>query len=233
MYRHLEIKGWDAKKMKNTKVVVGGAGAIGSQVSMMLARIGIGRLIVIDHDILEEHNTANQLYTSEDIGMRKVYALREILKDFDAEYIGINDKVQNVDWKSIDADIILGCFDNIGARFFLNMIAITHRKPYIDAGIESFRGQVWTVIPGKTPCLQCWSDMFPKVKPKAGCSSVESAPSTFFTASYAAALQAMQVVKIVLGKPVEPFIGFNLKSGITMPMKLKRNEKCELCGGIR
>jgi len=119
MYRHLEIKGWDAKKMKNTKVVVGGAGAIGSQVSMMLARIGIGRLIVIDHDILEEHNTANQLYTSEDIGMRKVDALREILKDFDAEYIGISDKVQNVDWESIDADIILGCFDNIGARFFL------------------------------------------------------------------------------------------------------------------
>jgi len=230
MYRHLEINGWDAKKMANTSVVVGGAGAIGSQVSMMLARIGIGKLIVIDHDVLEEHNTANQLYTSEQIGMRKVDALREILKDFDVEYKGIKDKIQNVDWGAIDVDIILGCFDNVGARFFMNMIAVTSRKPYVDAGMEAYRGQVRTIIPGKTPCFQCWSDMLPKVEPKAGCSSIETAPSTFFTASYVASLQAMQVVKIVFGKPLQPFIAFDLENGLTRPVDLKINENCELCG---
>lgn len=232
MYRHLEIKGWDAKKMANTSVVVGGAGAIGSQVSMMLARIGIGKLIVIDHDVLEEHNTANQLYTSGQVGMRKVDTLHEILKYFDVEYTGIKDKIQNVDWGAIDADIILGCFDNVGARFFMNMIAVTSRKPYVDAGMEGYRGQVWTVISGKTPCLECWSDMFLKVEPKAGCSSDEAAPSTFFTASYIASLQAMQVVKIVFGKPLQPFIAFNLETGLTRPVDLKMNEKCELCGGF-
>lgn len=229
MYRHLEIDGWDQKKTRDTAVVVCGAGAIGSQVAMMLARIGIGRLIVVDHDFLEEHNIANQLYTPKHLGNSKIDAMKKILEDFDVEYIGIKNRVQNINWNAIDADIFLGCFDNVGARFFMNMIAVTHGKPYIDAGIESYRGQIWTVIPGKTPCLECWAHMFPQIEIKAGCSNNEAAPSTFFTASYAASIQAMQVVKIVFGKPLYPYIAFDLESNVTKPMYLKRNSKCELC----
>jgi len=74
--------------------------------------------------------------------------------------------------------------------------------------------------------------MFPKVEPKAGCSSDKLAPSTFFTASHVASLQAMQVVKIVLDKPVDSYTFFDIERGMTDHVELKRNENCELCGGI-
>ena len=230
--RHLMIKGWDRKKFSDTTVVIGGAGAVGSQLAITLARIGIGKIIVIDADILEEHNIANQAYTRKHMGMSKVSALKEIIGEIgDTEFVGVRAWVQDVNFELLDADIILGCFDNVGARFFLNMIAVTSGKPYIDAGVEEFSGSVRVVIPGKTPCLSCYPSLLDTGMIVASCST-DPIPFAYFTASYAAALQAMQVVKIVFDKPVDSYTFFDIERGMTNHVELKRNENCELCGGI-
>jgi len=227
--RHTLIKGWDQQKISRATVLIGGCGAIGSQAAVTLARIGIGRIIVVDNDMLEEHNIHNQVFRKDQIGKNKVDALKEIVGEIgDTEFVGINSNVQEVQFDRFKPDAFLGCFDNVGARFFLNYIAITSRTPYIDAGIEGYTGGVRLIQPDSGPCLQCWPSMMKENKVKAGCSS-DPIPSTYFTASYASNLQVMELLNYLFGRQTHPMIYFDLERGVTSPIKLERNEECELC----
>lgn len=230
--RHTLINNWNQPALNRATVLIGGCGAIGSQTAVALARIGIGTIIVVDGDILEEHNIYNQVYSKDQIGKSKVDALKEIIhKISDARFIGINSKIQNVQLNRFRPDSILGCFDNVGARFFLNYIAITNKIPYIDAGIEGYAGSVRTILPTKNPCLQCWPSMIKENEVQAGCSH-DLIASTYFCASLASNLQVMQLVNILFGKQIHPLICFDLEKGITQPIMLKRNEECKLCKTI-
>jgi len=227
--RHTLINNWNQPALNRATVLIGGCGAIGSQTAVALARIGIGTIIVVDGDILEEHNIYNQVYSKDQIGKSKVDALKEIIhKISDARFIGINSKIQNVQLNRFRPDSILGCFDNVGARFFLNYIAITNKIPYIDAGIEGYAGSVRTILPTSTPCLQCWPSLIKENGVKAGCS--KDIPSAYFTASYASNIQIMQLVNLLFGEPVSSLVTFNLEKGMTTPVNLERNGECKLCG---
>ena len=231
--RHLLIKDWNQEKISHLKVMIAGLGAIGSQVAVTLARIGVGEIIAVDPDTLEEHNIANQIYTRKHLGMSKVDALGEIVEDIGySSYKGIKATAQEIIHSKFDVDVYLGCVDNAGTRFFLNFLAVTLDKPYIDAGVEEYKGGVRTVIPRKTPCLLCWPDMIKSDKIRASCSS-KLIPFAYFTATYAASLQVMQLVNLAFGKPVQEFIFFDLQKGITSYVIMKRNVQCELCGGIK
>ena len=228
--RHTLIKGWDQRKLNKATVLIAGLGAIGSQTAVTLARIGIGKMIAVDGDILKEHNIHNQIYTKWQIGKNKIQALKERVEEIsDLEFIGLKSMIQDVCLEKLNPDVLLGCFDNVGARFYLNYIAVKMKKPYIDAGIEGYNGSVRVFLPNEYPCLQCWPSMIKEDEIKAGCSE-DPIPSTFFTASYASNLQVMQLVHILSGKQNHPLIYFDLEKGITQPMKLKKNEECGLCG---
>ena len=98
-YRHELMDGWDKDKVGNTTVLIGGIGATGSHAAVTLARIGIGKIIVIDNDVLEEHNIGNQVYLRAQVGSSKVDALKEIINEINStRVVGIKGKVQNVDF---------------------------------------------------------------------------------------------------------------------------------------
>ena len=227
--RHILIKGWDQHKISHATVLIGGCGAIGSQTAVALARIGVGTIIAVDNDSLEKHNIYNQIYRKNQVWKNKVDALKEIIEEISScESIGIKSKIQNVKIEGLKPDILLGCFDNAGARFFMNYISINLKIPYIDAGIESYSGTIRTIIPQKSSCLQCWPSLLKVNEVKAGCSH-DPIPSTFFTASYASDIQVMQLVNLLFGRQIHPMIFFDLEKGITQPVRLERNEECGLC----
>ena len=228
-FRHTLLDGWDQKKVRDTTVLIGGIGATGSQAAVTLARIGIGKIIAVDNDTLEEHNIGNQVYRKGQIGKSKVDALKEIISEIsDTKVIGITAKVQDINFDIIKPDIFFGNFDNHGARYLLNYIAYLQKKPYIDVGIESLTGSLRFVLPGKTACMECWDSLLKEREIHVGCSE-QTIPSAYFVASYASNLQVMELLNYLFGKQIHPMIYFDLEKGITSPIKLERNKECELC----
>lgn len=229
-YRHELMDGWDKDKVSNTTVLIGGIGATGSQAAVTLARIGIGKIIVVDNDVLEEHNIGNQMYRKSQIGISKVDALKEIIDEISStRMVGVRGKVQNVDFDRLEPDVFFGNFDNHGARFLLNYEAFLSKKPYIDVGIENMTGSLRFVIPEKTACMECWGSMMKEQERKVGCSE-QVIPTAYFVASYASNLQVTELLNYLFGRRIHPMIYFDLEKGMTQPIRLERNEECELCG---
>lgn len=228
-FRHELLEGWDKKKVADTTVLVGGIGATGSQAAVTLARIGIGKIIVVDNDVLEDHNIGNQIYRRNQIGKSKVDALKEIIDEIsDTRVAGVKAKVQNVDFDRLDPDVFFGNFDNNGARYLLNYEAFLRKKPYIDVGIENLTGSLRFVIPEKTACIECWHSLIKEQERHVGCSE-QVIPTAYFVASYASNLQVTELLNYLFDREIHPMIFFDLVKGITKPIRLERNEECELC----
>lgn len=228
MYRHLLIKDWDQKKLDKTTVLIAGAGAIGSQTAVALARLEV-KMIVVDKDILEEHNIGNQAYTKKHIGLSKVDALKSIVKDIsDVEFTGIKSLVEDVKFSKYDFDVFLGALDNIGARYYLNAVATFSGKAYIDAGIEGYTGSVRTILPYLNSCMQCWPDLIKERKVRPSCSQ-DPIPSVCITGTHAANIQVMQLLNLLFGKTTQDFISFDLATGAAAIYNLAKNKECELC----
>ncbi len=226
-FRHLLIKDWDQKKLDNTRVMIAGAGAIGSQLATILARLNIS-MVVVDNDKLEEHNIGNQVYTRKHLGLSKVEALRAIVRDVsDVDYKGIKSFIQDIQTDKYEVDVFLGAIDNLAARFYLNAVSVFSGKPYIDAGIEGYRGSVRTVFPQRTSCLQCWPTLNKEVKVK-GCSQ-EPIPSIYFSAGHTANIQTMQLLNIIFKNQIQAFITFDLEKGTFATFNLAKNKECDLC----
>jgi len=229
MYRHLLIKGWNQQKLDSTRVLLVGAGAIGSQTATTLARLGVS-MVVVESDILEEHNIGNQAYSRKHLGMPKVKALKTIVRDIgDVEFKGVYSPVEDIDVLKYEFDMILGAIDSIGTRYYLNAVAVSTGKAYIDAGIEGYAGSVRTILPYMNSCMQCWPELNKEIKARPSCSQ-DPIPSVVMTASHAANLQVMQMLNILFGKKINDFTAFNLASGTSSVFNLSKNRECELCG---
>lgn len=226
-----QIEELSPKRISETKILVGGAGATGSAVIINAVRTGISVIKVIDDDILEEHNLENQVYTADDFGLPKVKAIEQLARRIDPEVkiIPIQKKIQNATFNELKADVYLSCFDNFGARFYLNSQSIFRNTPMIDVGIQSFDITLRTVIPRKTPCLECLPDLIPNVDIRAACSK-EKIPSMFSTAQIAAGLQIIEFLKLIHGWSISPYQYFNLKTGRFGKISLERDMCCKLCG---
>lgn len=206
--RQVLIKDWKQERISKTRVTIIGAGAIGSQIAAKCARLGTGEIAVIDYDKLEEHNLENQMFTARDLGKKKVLAIKDIIRgiDEDIEVIIYDKKIQQLsDGELLGADYYICCLDNFNGRLFMNNFSIRNNKTLIITGIEDFRGMVSTIIPGKTPCLECWPSLNQK-EPEPGnmdsCSR-KPVPSTFITASHASDLAVMELIKLIHGWKVE------------------------------
>jgi molybdopterin/thiamine biosynthesis adenylyltransferase len=229
--RQALIKDWNQEKISSKSVLIGGCGADGSITAMKLARLGVGKIIAVDPDILEKHNLENQMYTEKDLGKPKVLALKRIVNGIDKEIKieSYKKKIEDSPDNAWEADYYLSCFDNVTARFYMNKCAILDSKPLIDAGIEGFTGTVRTIIPEKTPCLECWPSLIPEPKLEQSCSR-DPIPSTFITASHASDLQVMQLIKLIFGWKIEPYLYFDLRTNICNSIPLDANPKCMSCG---
>lgn len=216
------------KKLNQAKVLVCGAGGLGSTVLANLASIGVGTIGIVDNDVLELSNLNRQyIHKIESLGKVKVESAKKWINEFNP---GVNvftyeTRLDEYNYQGIvkDYDFIMDCFDSFKSKFLLNKIAVQTGKTLIHGGVTEFFGQVSVIVPGKTACLNC-------ILPEEDAYIVKGVLSPAVTTI--ASIEAMEAVKYILG------IGENLQNkllnynGLTMQFKIiniEKNPNCQLC----
>ncbi len=229
--RQLRVIGKDKQLLlKKSCVLVVGAGGLGSAVLYYLVASGVGKIIVIDDGVVELSNLNRQvLYTTKDVGKYKVYVLEKKLRDLNpnVEIIGINEKfTEDLADKIVPSvDVAIDALDNWDSRFLLNRYCVKYRKPLVHAGVEECYGQLITVMPGESPCLQCVFPRKPRVR--------TLIPILGPLPGILGAMEALEAIKIITGygKPsygkLILFDGYHMSF---MEIEVKRNPKCPVCG---
>tara|TARA_B100002051_G_scaffold180510_1_gene170943 strand:+ start:373 stop:1131 length:759 start_codon:yes stop_codon:yes gene_type:complete len=199
------------KKIINSKVLIVGAGGLGCPVADLLARSGIGLLGVIDFDKISLSNIHRQtLYTSKDIGKYKVNVLKKKLNQINREVeIKIyNQKADENNLKKIinKYDVVVDGSDNFKTKLLLNKFSLKFKKKLIVGAISKYDGHIFIFDFSKKnmPCLKC----FYQTEPSDQFLNCESEGILGSTANIVGAMQANEVLKIILG------IGKNLKTNI-------------------
>jgi len=217
--RQKRIKGWDQSKISNATVMVIGAGAIGNELVKNLVLTGIGKIILIDYDVINTSNLSRCVLFNSKSAQQKEYkvdVIKETCKKLnpDTEIVPIKKDLSDIDkgyYKK--SDVICTCVDNIEARIEANNYAYFYEIPFVDSGIEEFFGSVQSVYSGvkNAACLQCnISDLDLDIMwKKFSCTGQEInaengetiaiIPAIISTTSIIGGLQSQQVLKFLFG----------------------------------
>jgi molybdopterin/thiamine biosynthesis adenylyltransferase len=209
-----------------------GLGGLGGVVSQYLAAAGTGTLILVDDQVPELSNLNRQvLHWESDVrdAVPKVESAARKLRELNSETRVVTRKErvtrENIDDIFSPADVIIDCLDDFNVRYILNEYCVRNKRPFIHGGIDSFHGQLTTIIPYKTPCLNC---IFPNVpQPR------EMLPVIGVTASFFGSLQAAEAIKLLTGIG-EPLTGKLLVGDLRYnqyeKVYVRRVENCPVCG---
>lgn len=222
------------EKLRKAKVCVVGIGGIGNPVVTQLTAMGIGKLKIVDRDIIEISNLHRQhLYTENDIGRVKVEAAKEKLQQINSgvEIEALPNSVTKYTAESIvkGFDIVVDALDSIDARYALNDACVKLNIPFIYAGALGMLGSICTIIPNKTACLRC---IFPALAEDdmPTCSTEGVHPSILYLVG---GIQVSEVVKIILGgKPAleNKLLYIDLNDLSLEKVSVFRQEECPSCG---
>ncbi len=221
--RHFPIIGMEGqRKLGESTVAVVGAGALGSWEVLFLHKLGVGRIIVVDRDFVDESDLPRTIYTKEDVGKPKV----EVLK----ERFGVEGHFEDLNPGTVnlldEADLIIDGTDNIYTRQVINDYCVKNGKPWIYVGVLSTYGNVMPIIPGKTACFRCLMPKLPE-RPLPTCAV---AGIMSYLPSFAASLAVALAAKILLGKEVESrLFFFDLKSLDFEKVEIPRRDDCPAC----
>ena len=231
--KHLGLKGLTMEaqeKLFNSKVLIMGAGALGSNVIMNLCAVGVGQIKIIDDGIVEENDLNRQIiHKLKNLKRAKVMSAKDWISEFNPDTKVEVDKIRidELNYFNLvqDYDIVVDCFDTYEAKFMLNEIAIRHNKTLIHGRVSGFSGQVTTIIPDKTGCLSCIVQKPAFFKPEQKC--VLSPIATTI-----AGLQANEAVKVItgIGKPLlNRMVIFDGLNGEFRHVAYSKNPSCEDC----
>ncbi len=191
--RQIQVFGEEGQeKLANARVLVVGAGGLGSAVIAYLAAAGVGRLGIVDGDIVEKSNLQRQIIHAGKIGENKAESAAEFVEKVNPEVV-VDIYPYNVNPKNVEKlvgpyDVIVGCPDNFETRYLLNDECLKENKPFVHAAVYSMEGEV-AVFRG-SPCYRCY---LPKVPETTGRAIVG------VTAGIFGCLQAAEVIKIITG----------------------------------
>ena len=208
----LKLISWfDIDRVRAAKILVVGAGAIGNEVLKNLALLGVGNIYIFDKDTIEMSNLSRSvLYRASDRGKSKALTAAKAVKT-------LNPAV-NVYWHDGDIasdlgdglvrrmDVVIGCLDNIEARYLVNRLCFKVGTPWIDAGIGSLNGQVRVFVPPEGPCYECsFSDAhYEQLSLRLSCNTIAAEhvkqgriPTTPTIASLVAAVQVQECLKLL------------------------------------
>jgi adenylyltransferase/sulfurtransferase len=219
------------ERLKKAHIVIAGAGGLGSPASIYLAVAGVGRITIVDMDVVDRTNLNRQiLHTERDIGKKKTASAEEKLQalnpDITVTAIDTMIDASNAAHLVGSADGIVDAMDNYPTRYLLNDVAIAKEIPLFHGGIRGFYGQATTIIPGITPCFRC---IFKNAPP------TEVFPVVGVTAGIIGAVQANEVIRYLTGSGElltgRLFIWDGMQAHAE-EIRIERNPACEVCSGM-
>ncbi len=223
------------RKISNSRILIIGAGGLGSAAIIYLASSGVGRLTIVDNDSVDITNLQRQVIHNESrVGIPKALSAQITAQamNSDIEVVGINAKLdpEELGRQVAAHDVILDCTDNTASRYVLNEVCKKQRKPLVTAGAVRFYGQL-TVLDFRKENAPCYACLFPNHE-----GQDEKASSKGVYAPLVGTLgclQACEALKII-GEFGEPLIGRMLVVDVlTMQwreLKYGVSEECPLCG---
>ena len=238
--RHIilnEIGGKGQKKLLESKVLIIGAGGLGSPIALYLAAAGVGTIGIVDADVVDLSNLQRQIiHTTADVGTPKVDSAKATIQAINPdvkvityhEFVTSKNIVQII--KDQDYDFIIDGTDNFPVKFLINDACVFLKKPFSHAGIIRFRGQTMTYVPGEGPCYRC---VFETPPPKGAVPSCKEAGVLGAMAGVIGSIQATEAVKYLLGIG-DLLTGYLLTyDALKMEfrkIKISHNHDCAVCG---
>lgn len=229
------VGGKGQEKLLNAKVLIIGAGGLGSPAGLYLASAGIGKIGIVDSDKVELNNLQRQiLHATKDVGKAKVLSAKERLNNLnpDVEVITHRLRLTSKNILAIikDYDIVVDGSDNFPTRYLVNDACVLSGKPLSHGGILKFDGQAITILPGKSACYRC---LFPEPPPPGFAQSCQEAGILGAVAGLIGIVQANEVLKYILGIGnllTGKLLIFNALNPSFRQVKVPKDPKCQVCG---
>ncbi len=236
--RHIilpEVGGKGQKKLLASKVFLVGAGGLGCPVGYYLTAAGVGTIGIVDNDEVELSNLQRQIAHGTDrLGMPKVESAKKTFQNLnpDVNIIALRGRLTKDNILDIinDYDVVVDGSDNFPTRYLVNDACVMLKKPLVSGAILRFEGQVTTVLPGEGHCYRC---LFEAPPPPGLVPSCQEAGVLGVLPGVIGALQATEVLKILLGKgqPLKnSLLIYNALSVSFRKVKVPRNPDCPICG---
>lgn len=236
--RHLlipEVGVAGQRKLLDSKVLLIGAGGIGSPVAYYLAAVGVGTLTIMDFDKVEESNLQRQiLHRADRVGHSKARSARETLLALNPaiQVEAIEDRLdcRNAEATFLAHDLIIDGSDNFPTRYLVNDVAVLTSKPVVHGSVARFEGQVTIFDPPRGPCYRC---LYPAPPPPELAPSCAEAGVLGVLPGVVGLLVAVEAIKLILslGEPLTgKLLVYDALTAQFRRLKTKRNPACSYCG---
>lgn len=222
------------QKLLDAKVLLLGAGGLGSPTALYLAAAGVGTLGIVDDDVVDVSNLQRQvIHATSRVGVPKVDSAEQAINDLNPDVV-VRKYETRLDASNIvdiikDYDIVVDGVDNFPTRYLLNDATVRLKIPVVSAAILGFEGQLSVFAPYEGPCYRCLFRQPPpaELAPSCGANGVLGVlPGTM------GLLQATEVVKLIIGEG-DPLIGrlliYDALGATTTELKVRRDPECPIC----
>jgi molybdopterin/thiamine biosynthesis adenylyltransferase/rhodanese-related sulfurtransferase len=237
--RHLlipEVGEQGQLKLLDSKVLLIGAGGLGSPASLYLAAAGVGRIGIVDADVVDESNLQRQIvHSTERLGEAKVQSAKRTIEALnpDVQVVGYEERLTSENVERILADgwdVIVDGADNFPTRYLVNDASVWHGIPVVHGSIYRFEGQVTVFKPGAGPCYRC---LFPAPPPPELAPSCAEGGVLGVLPGIIGSLQANEALKLALGIG-DPLVGrlllFDALAAEFNEVAIRRDPECPVCG---
>jgi molybdopterin/thiamine biosynthesis adenylyltransferase/rhodanese-related sulfurtransferase len=222
-------------KLLNSKVLLIGAGGLGSPSALYLAAAGVGTLGLVDDDVVDESNLQRQvIHTTDRVGDPKTDSARRTIESLNPDVKVVEHRTrlsaENIVEIIEPYDVLVDGADNFPTRYLLNDASVRLRKPVVSASILGFDGQISTFVPYEGPCYRC---LYPTPPPPELAPSCSANGVLGVMAGIMGLLQANEVVKLVagIGEPLQGrLLLFEALGTRFTELKVKRDPGCPICG---
>lgn len=240
--RHLlldEVGVQGQERLLGSHALVVGAGGLGSPVALYLGSAGVGRITVVDHDLVDETNLQRQIaHNLARVGWPKAESVREAIAAINPD-VRVTPRIERADAALLeqwvpDADVVIDCSDNFGTRHAINRACVRHRKPLVSGAAIRFDGQL-AVYDSAQPDAPCYACVFPE---DSGVEEVRCATMGVFAplVGIVGSLQAAEALKLLAGLRSRLVGRLMMIEGREMAIHeiaLSRQPACPVCGSAR
>ena len=221
-------------KLRNAKVCVVGVGGLGNPITTRLVAMGVGKLRIVDRDIIELSNLHRQtMFDESDIGQVKVEIAAKKLQKLNSDMVIEALPISVNDYTALDViegcDVVIDALDSVNARYSLNKACVKNNIPFVTGAAVGVSGQVFTVIPKESACYHC---MFPALDENSmpTCSIEGVHPSIL---SIIGGIEVSEAVKIITGKKpnlADRILHVDLENLDFVYTKTFKVNECPVCG---